>query len=156
MTIDAETFIVRGRFAARLAAVQALYQLEQEPSDPIRVVQQFILHRFNKIIDNVSLRKPDAMLFQTIVVETHERLAEIDTLVMSVLAEGWPLNRIDSVLRAILRAATAELLGVTEVPPPVVINEYINLTKEYFGTKEVAFVNASLDKLQKTISITSE
>lgn len=148
---SSDTIVVRGRYAARLAAVQALYQLEQEPNDPIQVIQQFILHRFNKIVDDVSLRKPDSMLFQTIVNDAHAKLPEIDLIITDVLMAGWPLHRIDSVLRAILRAATVELLGATDVPHPVIINEYINLTKEYFGSKEVAFVNASLDNIQKKL-----
>lgn len=140
--------VVRGRYAARFAAVQAIYQIEQDPLDYVKVVQQFLQNHFvEKGV--VTYIKPDTTLFQKILQTTTEQQSEIDELISQFLTEGWRLDRIDSVVRAIFRAATCELLGTTEVPTPVVINEYLNITKEYFNGKEIGFVNGTLDSIAK-------
>jgi N utilization substance protein B len=143
--------IVKGRPAARLAAVQALYQLEQEPTTPQKVVVEFINHRFNEIVDGTRFITPDKTLFQDIVLGVMERLADLDPIITSALAEGWRLERIESVVRAVLRAAVFELSRDTSVPTPVVINEYIEITKSFCSPSEVAFVNGSLDTLAKLL-----
>ncbi|MGV8948848.1 MAG: transcription antitermination factor NusB [Candidatus Paracaedibacter sp.] len=143
--------IVKGRPAARLAAVQALYQLEQEPTTPQKVVVEFINHRFNEIVDGTRFITPDKTLFQDIVLGVMERLADLDPIITSALAEGWRLERIESVVRAVLRAAVFELSRDTSVPTPVVINEYIEITKYFCSPSEVAFVNGSLDTLAKLL-----
>ena len=143
--------IVKGRPAARLAAVQALYQLELEPTTPQKVVVEFINHRFNEIVDGTRFITPDKTLFQDIVLGVMERLADLDPIITSALAEGWRLERIESVVRAVLRAAVFELSRDTSVPTPVVINEYIEITKSFCSPSEVAFVNGSLDTLAKLL-----
>ena len=143
--------IVKGRPAARLAAVQALYQLEQEPITPQKVVLEFINHRFNEIVDGTRFITPDKTLFQDIVLGVMERLSDLDPMITSALAEGWRLDRIESVVRAVLRAAVFELSRDTSVPTPVVINEYIEITKSFCSPSEVAFVNGSLDALAKLL-----
>ena len=147
-------FVFRGRFAARVAAIQALYQLEQEGSHAHEVIQQFLTHHFSKDTD-IAYIKPDTALFQKIVITTCEKTEKINQLISQFLLQEWRIERIDSVVRAILRAATCELLGETQVPAPVVINEYINVTKEYFTAKEVAFVNGTLDSISKFLSSSS-
>ncbi len=147
-------FIFRGRFAARFAAIQALYQLEREENLGLAVVQQFLTHHFEKS-DEITYIKPDTRLFQRIVLCACEHKEQIDQLISQFLNQDWRLERIDSVVRAILKAATCELLGLTEVPAPVVINEYINVTKEYFTGKEVAFVNGTLDNIAKHLASAS-
>ena len=149
-----KNMIVKGRPAARLAAVQALYQLEQEPTTPQKVVQEFLNHRLNEIVDGTRFITPDRTLFQDIVTGVMERLADLDSMITSTLSEDWRLERMESVIRAILRAAVFELSRDTAVPVPVVINEYIEITKAFSGGPEVAFVNASLDALAKLLRTT--
>lgn len=146
-----KNIVMKGRPAARLAAVQALYQLEQEPTTPQKVVQEFLTHRFHEVVDGTQFIAPDRTLFQNIVIGTMERLADLDAMIASTLSEHWRLERIETVVRAILRAAVFELSHDASVPVPVVINEYIEITKSFCTGSEVAFVNASLDTLAKVL-----
>lgn len=138
------------RTASRLAAVQALYQLEIEPISPQTVIGQFIAHRFKE--ENTYFTKVNEPLFENIVLGVHEGYQELDSLIAKTLANGWNIDRLEVVVKAILRAATYELLGKTNVPQPVVINEYVNITKAFFSGQEPAFVNASLDSLAKQVT----
>jgi transcription antitermination protein NusB len=142
---------VKGRPAARLAAVQALYQLEQEPTLPQKVVEEFINHRFQGTEEGSYFVNPDKTLFHDIVIGVMERLSDLDAMISATLSEGWRLERLESVIRAILRAAVFELSRDTSVPAPVVINEYIEITKAFCASSEVGFVNASLDSLAKLL-----
>jgi N utilization substance protein B len=130
------------RSRARLAALQALYQLEIAGGAPDEVVQEFIEHRFRN-------DDHDEAFFSAIVngVLTHQ--VEIDRSVARSLAEGWTLARIDSILRALFRAATYELVAERGVPAKVVIDEYIELARDFFEGDEPKFVNAVLDKLAR-------
>ena len=150
MPID-KPVIVKGRPAARLAAVQALYQLEQEPTMPQKVVQDFINHRFQGTGDGTHFVNPDKTLFHDIVIGVMDRLSDLDPMISATLSEGWRLERLEAVVRAILRAAVFELSRDTSVPAPVVINEYIEITKAFCSGSEVGFVNASLDALAKLL-----
>ncbi len=150
MPID-KPVTVKGRPAARLAAVQALYQLEQEPTPPQKVVQEFINHRFQGTEEGSRFINPDKTLFHDIVIGVMERLSDLDAMISATLSEGWRLERLESVIRAILRAAVFELSRDTSVPAPVVINEYIEITKAFCASSEVGFVNASLDSLAKLL-----
>lgn len=144
--------IFKGRPAARFAAVQALYQLEHEPTTPQKVIGDFINHRFNEIVDDTQFIAPDKTLFQEIVMGVMERMADLDSMISSTLSEDWRLDRIESVVRAILRAAVFELSRDTAVPTPVIINEYIEITKAFcIGSEITAFVNATLDVLAKLL-----
>ena len=146
--------VIKGRSAARLAAVQALYQLEQEPVPPQEVIGQFLDQRFQEAVDGIRFHNPDKVLFQEIVLGVIERLEDINPMIESALADGWRLERIVSVVRAILRASVFELIRDTSVPTPVIINEYIEITKAFCSTPEVSFVNASLDSLAKLLRTT--
>ena len=150
MSMD-KPVVVKGRSAARLAAVQALYQLEQEPMTPQKVVQDFINHRFKETGSGTHFINPDKILFHDIVIGVMERLGDLDPMITATLSEGWRLERLESVVRAILRAAVFELSRDTSVPAPVVINEYIEITKAFCSGLEVGFVNASLDALAKLL-----
>lgn len=141
--------IIRGRTAARLGAIQALYQLEQEPADPLQVILEFVQHRFNHSIEGVKSVNPDTELFQEIVVGAHRNQQSIDESIESVLSEGWRLERLETVMRAILRAATYELINNPSVPKAVLINEYVELAKSFGDGREAGFVNASLDALSQ-------
>jgi len=151
--VKKKDIIVKGRLAARLAAVQALYQLEHEPTTPQKVVQEFVMHRFSESVDGARFESPDKTLFQDIVMGVMERLADLDPMIASTLTDEWRLERIESVVRAILRAAVFELSRDTSVPTPVVINEYIEIAKAFCSSAEVSFVNGSLDALAKLLRV---
>ena len=131
-----------GRRSARLAAVQALYQMEVTGGDAETVAQEFVNYRFQ---DDSDL--PDEILFRAIIAGVPNRQAEIDRAIASCLSADWRLQRIDSILRAILRAAAFELVGRNDVPARVVIDEYIEIARRFFGDEECSFVNAVLDRL---------
>ena len=137
------------RSAARVAAVQALYQMELAQTDVTAVIAEFTMHRFGEGAEDPTLRDADRDLFAAIVRGVVRRQREIDPVVDQHLAEGWRLNRIDSILRAVLRAGVLELIERTEVPARVVINEYVNVTHAFLGEDEPRVVNGVLDKLAR-------
>lgn len=145
-----EVTFVRGRSASRLAAVQALYQIEIEPAEPQVVVRQFMERHF-QTVDKVAYKKPDESLFAEIVNGVCQNLPDVDKLIESVLAEGWPLDRIELVLKAILRCGVFELKYHPDTPTAVIINEYVNLSKAFYSGQEPSFINASLDALAKQL-----
>lgn len=142
------TFIparIRGRRAARLAAVQALYQMELTGDDSESVTRQFVEHRFPQAANNA----PDEAYFAEIVGGVPLRQAEIDRALQRGLSAEWQLKRIDSTLRAILRAAAFELIAKRDIPAKVVIEEYVEIAKAFFEDNKPGFVNASLDAIAR-------
>lgn len=139
---------VSARGAARLAAVQALYQLEMtEDGKPARIVQEFIDHRLDSDIEGAPLVKADAGYFADVFAGASARLEEIDEIIGRNLGEGWTVPRLDRPLRQILRAALYELLARLDVPPPVVISEYVEVARGFYEDgSEVGFVNGLLDR----------
>ena len=134
------------RSAARLAALQALYQLEITGTAPDEVIEEFIEHRFGRDpITGAALQ--DEAFFADVVHGVLKHQIEIDRSIARTLAPGWTLARIDSILRALLRAAAYELVARRDVPVKVVIDEYVELTRDFFDGDEPGFVNALLDKL---------
>ncbi len=133
------------RSAARLAALQALYQLEMTGNAPDEVIQEFIDHRFGR--DSGRNSRHDEAFFADIVHGVLRHQIEIDRSVARSLAAGWTLARINSILRALLRAATYELVARRDVPAKVVIDEYVELARDFFEGDEPGFVNAVLDRL---------
>jgi len=133
------------RSAARLAALQALYQLEMTGTAPEDVVQEFIEHRFGR--DSENAIPHDQEFFADVVHGVLKHQVEIDRSIARSLASGWTLGRIDSILRALLRAATYELVARRDVPAKVVIDEYVELARDFFEGEEPSFVNAVLDRL---------
>ncbi|HEX3663676.1 MAG TPA: transcription antitermination factor NusB [Rhizomicrobium sp.] len=130
-----------GRRPARLAAVQALYQMEVTGSDAETVAQEFCEHRFR---DEECTDEP---LFRRIVAGVPHHQVDVDRAIASSLSKDWKLQRIDSILRAILRAAAFELIARDDVPARVVIDEYIEIARRFFDGDECGFVNAVLDRL---------
>jgi transcription antitermination protein NusB len=130
------------RRSARLAAVQALYQMELTGNDAEAVAQEFCEYRFQ---DDEECA--DEALFRCIVGGVPHHQTEVDRAVASSLNKDWKLQRIDSILRAILRAAAFELIGRDDVPARVVIDEYIEIARRFFDGDECGFVNAVLDRL---------
>lgn len=138
-----------GRRAARLAAVQAIYQMELTGAGASEVADEFIRHRFDAGKEIAPAGEPDEEFFTAIVNGVPQHQAEIDRAVAGSLSENWKLQRIDSILRAILRAATFELIARRDVPGKVVIDEYVELAHAFFNGDEPAFVNAVLDRLAR-------
>lgn len=135
------------RRAARLAAVQAIYQMELTSLDAEAVIEEFVEHRFAADQEIQALPRPDVGFFADIVRGVPHHQTEIDRAIAQCLAADWKFSRIDSILRAILRAATYELLARFDVPAKVVIDEYLDITHAFFQGEEAGFVNAALDRL---------
>jgi N utilization substance protein B len=146
----------RPRTAARVAAVQALFQSEQAPENAETVIDEFVRHRLGELPGTGGFeegRAPDAhvKLFQQIVRMAVQRQNELDTLLVEALPEEWPLARLDPVLRALLRAGGAELSMKDGAPAKVVINEYLDVAYGFFDGEEPRMANGLLDKLARTL-----
>jgi transcription antitermination protein NusB len=137
------------RSQARLAAIQALYQMDVAATDLNRAVHEFVTGRFGQAAEDETVAFADRDLFEAIVRGVVAHQPEIDPAVDAQLATGWRLHRIDSTVRAIMRAAFYELRYRPDVPPKVVITEYVEITKAYFDGDEPKVVNAVLDKLAR-------
>jgi transcription antitermination protein NusB len=135
------------RHAARLAAVQAIYQMELTGIDADEVAQEFIEHRLGKEADGKVGIEPDAAFFTAIVQGVPHHQVEIDRAIAKCLASDWRLERVDSILRAILRAAAFEFIARQDVPARVVIDEYVEIAHAFFTGDEPNFINAALDKM---------
>jgi len=130
------------RHGARLAAVQALYQMELAGGGAEEVAEEFIAHRFGET-------PTDEDFFKSILEGVPARQSEIDKAIAACLTESWTLARVDSILRAILRAAALELVARRDVPARVVIDEYVGIAHEFFAGDEPGFVNAALDRMAR-------
>jgi N utilization substance protein B len=139
------------RSAARLAAVQALYQMDLAQTDVNAVIAEFTLHRLGQEIDGAFYDAGAQPFFKDIVTGVVREQRRIDPLLNEHLAEGWRLGRIDSILRAILRAAAYELIGRPEVPVKVIINEYLNVAHAFFEGEEPGVVNGVLDRVARKV-----
>lgn len=139
------------RGAARLAAVQALYQMDIAGSELGDVLAEFEAFRLGKEIDGLEFREADPAWFRDVVTGVVGSQREIDPRVHNALTEGWPLRRIDVTLRAILRAGTFELMARKEVPARVIISEYIDVAKAFFVEDEPRIVNGVLDRLARDL-----
>jgi N utilization substance protein B len=139
----------QARSVARLAAVQALYQMEVSGAGSEAVVREFIDHRFDTDLEGERLAPADEVYFHDIVRGVVDRQAIIDRAIVRRLAENWRLERIDATLRAILRAGAFELIGRADAPTEVVIDEYVDIAKSFFNGPEPGFVNGALDAIAK-------
>jgi N utilization substance protein B len=137
----------RARSAARLAAVQALYQQEMEGTPTPLLLNEFHNHRFGETIDEVTMIDAEMDFFDDLVRGVTARAEEIDGKITARLAEGWKLDRLDRSMRAILRAGTYELIARPDVTVGTVIDEYLDIAHAFFGEKDVKFVNGLLDKV---------
>lgn len=137
------------RSAARLAAVQALYQMELSGAELGDVRREFETHRLGAEIEGVEYREADVELFRNLIEGAVRHQVSIDHLTDRALVEKWPLGRIDATLRALFRAAGHELTGRPDIPPKVVIGEYVDVAKAFFSGKEPGFVNAVLDHMAR-------
>ena len=145
----------RSRSAARLAAVQALYQQEMEGTPTARLLKEFHDHRLGATIEDAQYHAAERDFFDDIVTGTHARRAEIDGLISQRLAEGWTLERLDRPMRAVLRAGAYELIARPDVPVASVITEYVDVAHAFFDKRESGFVNGLLDAIAKEARQTS-
>ncbi len=135
--------------AARLYALQALFQMEASGQGADSVLAEFETHRFGAVYDEGEMAAGDVELFRRIVGEAVNWQARIDQMTDRALVAKWPIDRIDPTLRALFRAAGAELVG-DGAPPKVVINEYVEIAKAFFPDgREARFVNAVLDHMAR-------
>ena len=144
------------RSVARLLAVQALYQIDVNRIAPSSaevetVVGEFVKHRLGQEIEGENYGEADRALFADIVRGASSRQAELDGMLSAALSEEWPLHRLETILRAILRAGAYELLGRADVPPRVVISEYLDVAHAFFAGKEPGMVNGVLDRLARVL-----
>ena len=141
----------RFRSAARLAAVQALYQQEMEGTPLSRLLKEFHDHRLGATIEDEQYHEAERDFFDDIVTGADARRAELDALIAGRLAEGWTLERLDRPMRAILRAGAYELLARPDVPVGSVISEYVDVAHAFFDKRESGFVNGLLDAIAKEV-----
>lgn len=146
---DARAAAQRAKSAARLLAVQALYQLDMTQADVNTVLAEFLAHRMTGELDGREFDQVDQSLFRELVLGVVRDQTQIDPLIAARLAKGWRLSRIDSILRSILRAGAFELACRPEVPAKVAINEYVEVARGFFEREEVGVVNAVLDALAR-------
>jgi len=141
----------QARSVARLAAVQALYQMEVSHAGVETVIREFSDHRFDRDVEDMTLAAADEAFFADLVrgVVSHQR--EVDAAVVKRLAQGWKLERLDATVRAILRAGAYELTHREDVPTEVVIDEYVELAKSFFEGPEPGFVNGALDAVAQDV-----
>jgi N utilization substance protein B len=139
----------RSRSAARLAAVQALYQQEMEGTPTARLLKEFHDHRLGAVIEDHHYHDAERDFFDDIVSGADARREEIDALISERLATGWSLERLDRPMRAILRAGAYELVARPDVPVGSVISEYVDVAHAFYDKSESGFVNGLLDAIAK-------
>lgn len=144
--------LARARGAARLGAVQALYQMELSGATPAAMIEDFDAGRLPMEDHDGARAEGDADLFRALVEGAVAQQEAVDRAIARRLSEKWRLERIDSVARAILRAGVTELWARRDIPTAVVIDEYIEIAKSFFEDgAEVGFINAALDACAKDV-----
>ena len=141
----------RSRSAARLAAVQALYQHEMEGTPVPRLLKEFHEHRLGATIEDELYHEAERDFFDDVVTGVDARRDEIDALITGRLAQGWTLERLDRPMRAILRAGTYELIARADVPVGSVISEYVDVAHAFYDKRESGFVNGLLDAIAREV-----
>jgi N utilization substance protein B len=141
----------KARSAARLAAVQALYQFAMEETPLARLLDEFHRHRLGAEIEGEQYAEAEQAFFDLIVEGVIARYEEIDALLEARLSEGWSLARLDKTMLQTLRAGTWELLARGDVRTATVITEYVDVAHAFFEKREAKFVNAVLDGVAKEV-----
>jgi N utilization substance protein B len=137
------------RSAARLAAVQALYQQEMEGTPTARLLHEFHDYRLGATIEGETYADAEQSFFDDLVTGALARRDEIDALVAERLAQGWSLERLDKPMKAILRVGAYELVARRDVPVATVISEYLDVADAFYDKREKSFVNGLLDAIAK-------
>jgi len=139
------------RGAARLAAVQALYQMDVSGSGLLETTAEYESFRLGKEVDGAVYREADAQWFRAILSGVVENQKAVDPLIGQSLTEDWPLSRLDTTLRAILRAGVYELMKRDDVPVAVIVSEYVDIAKAFYEEEEPKLVNAVLDRVARRV-----
>jgi len=137
------------RQAARLAAVQALYQWQEGQDQPADIIEQFLKVRTGEAGEAGMRRDADRPLFKDVVEGTAAHKDELEKTVSAALSEDWTWTRIDRLVRAILLAGVYELVYRRDVPPRVAINEYVEIAHAFYDQRESTFVNSVLDRVAR-------
>ena len=138
------------RSAARLAAVQALYQMEIAGAGIVDVLAEFESHWIGQEVEGDQYKPAEEAFFRDIVGGVVREQRKLDPMVDHALSEGWPLKRVDAILRAILRAGVYEITQRLDIPPRVSISEYVDVAHAFLDRDEAGMVNAVLDKIART------
>ena len=141
----------RARSAARLAAVQALYQRHMEKTALAKLLDEFHQHRLGKEIEDDQYEDAEVDFFDDVVSGVVARQVEIDNALTDKLAEGWTLVRMDKTMLQILRCGAYELIARADVPMASVITEYVDVAHAFFDEREAKFVNGILDSVGKAV-----
>ena len=141
----------QSRSAARLAAVQALYQMDMEKTPLARLLDEFHQHRLGKEIEEDQYADAEVAFFDDVVKGVDARRDEIDLLISEKLAQGWSLARLDRTMVQILRCGTYELLARPDVPKAAAITEYVDVAHAFFEPREAKFVNGLLDAIAREV-----
>ena len=139
------------RSAARLAAVQALYQMDVSGTAVTDALAEFEAYWLGREVEGIKFQPSDTAFFRNILEGVVKDQRAIDVKIDAALAEGWPLARIEAVLRAILRAGGFELMFRKDVPARVVISDYVDVTHGFYDQDEPGLVNAVLDTLAREV-----
>ena len=138
------------RRAARLSAVQAIFQLDATSAPVERIVTEFVKHRLPETPDPIGGNPAAVDFFSELVRGVAEGREELDAMLEGVLAEGWSVERLDRVLHSILRCGAYEIAMRDDIPPRVAISEYVDIAGAFFDAKEPGFVNGALDRLARS------
>jgi N utilization substance protein B len=141
----------RSRSAARLAAVQALYQQDMEGTPLPQLLKEFHDHRLGATIEDAEYHEAERDFFDDIVSGSVARRADTDSAISAKLASGWSIERLDRPMRAILRAGAYELIARPDVPVATVISEYLDVAHAFYDKRESGFVNGLLDAIAKDV-----
>ena len=139
------------RAGARLAAVQALYEMEQTEKSARATIRDFMEDRLGIGPDGLPVEEADPDLFKSIVNAVVEHQAKIDTAILARLAEGWKLTRLDATMRALLRAGAAEFIAHPELSDAVILDEYVSLAHDFFDEGDAKFANAVLQNMGRDL-----
>ena len=139
------------RGAARLAAVQALYQMDIAATPVNDILAEFNSHWIGREVEGSQYLPAEAAFFRAIVEGVVREQRRIDPMIDKALAGGWPLKRVEALLRAVLRAGTYELESRTDVPARVVVSEYVDIAHAFLDRDETGMVNAVLDQLARSL-----
>jgi N utilization substance protein B len=151
-TAEAERKLLAARRAgARLASVQALYQMEQTEQSARSVVADFMEDRLGLNDEGEPVEEADPDIFKSIVLGVVEKQGAIDSAIMKRLAIGWKLERLDATSRAILRAGVYELIAEISLPSQIILDEYVSLAHAFFEGAEPKFINGLLDAVSRDI-----
>jgi transcription antitermination protein NusB len=146
----------RSRSAARLAAVQALFQHDMDGTATAQLLHEFHQHRLGSVIDeeefdDAAYADAEVEFFDDLVRGTLSRLVDVDAAITARLSSGWSVERLDRTIKAVLRVGTYELIARPDVPAAAAISEYVDVAKAFDAGKEAGFVNGLLDAIAKNL-----